>query len=662
MHFILSGAYKDAGAGRPDRQRGVAGPGLGHARVGRPEAFVFSPIPDGSAFPRPDGMTQRYDRMAAVLGIETTFHKLRHYSATELIAAGVDVRTVAGRLGHAGGGTTTLRSYTAWVSEADQRAATGLGTRMPVRPDPSVPVVPEREPAYLRAANELRRRIVDGELRVGGAPPSEKQVAAEFGVAVGTAHRVAASLADPASFRPHLVGIARMEAPERAGDGEGWIGDFERARNSRTQGEVAALLHTTQQHLARWRRAPGRSLLSCVEPRSPSWASSPRSWACRPGRRARWLLRTTPVRRSRPAARSVALDLDEGPQRAEVDGSEPESAATRPLRIAGARFDHYTSAVKCLDRPQLFESRPSYRLLDASLTNQCLGFGLAPYFDKLDVSESLGHELAGVCMADPALLAAPSVAIAGRLPFRDLVADPFDPQRRAVIPAITTLTIRLRRYPAEPSFLLHWRDPAKVATAGGLYDVVPAGEFQPSSVALWDRQNDFDLWRNIVREYSEELLGMPEHDGSRSRPIDYPGWDHVHAFQGRTRHRQNATAKPANPGRQASGEPGFARAPGRGRGATVDRLRRGPVGVTGRAGMGDGDFWPRPACPSLDGGGFSPVRVASRCRARRDALSHAAARPRRTWAASGPVWPPDCTEADTPVDHWAAADVVTPGG
>ena len=40
-------------------------------------------VPDGSAFPRPDGMTQRYDRMAAVLGIETTFHKLRHYSATE---------------------------------------------------------------------------------------------------------------------------------------------------------------------------------------------------------------------------------------------------------------------------------------------------------------------------------------------------------------------------------------------------------------------------------------------------------------------------------------------------------------------------------------------------------------------------------------------------
>lgn len=72
--------------------------------------------------------------------------------------------------------------------------------------------------------------------------------------------------------------------------------------------------------------------------------------------------------------------------------------------------------------------------------------------------------------------------------------------------------------------LLHWRDPAKVATAAGIYDVIPAGEFQPSSVAIWDRRNDFDLWRTIVREYAEELLGEPEHDGTRSRPITYHDW------------------------------------------------------------------------------------------------------------------------------------------
>jgi integrase len=100
-----------------------------------PHAYVFSGASDGSTWPVPDGITQRYERLADRLGINTTFHKLRHYTATELIAAGVDVRTVAGRLGHAGGGTTTLGTYTAWVSDADQRAAASLGSGMPLIPE-----------------------------------------------------------------------------------------------------------------------------------------------------------------------------------------------------------------------------------------------------------------------------------------------------------------------------------------------------------------------------------------------------------------------------------------------------------------------------------------------------------------------------------------------
>jgi integrase len=70
------------------------------------------------------------------LGLTGHLHQLRHYSATELINAGVDVRTVAGRLGHGGGGATTLRVYAAWVAESDQRAATALGSRLQ-RPSPS---------------------------------------------------------------------------------------------------------------------------------------------------------------------------------------------------------------------------------------------------------------------------------------------------------------------------------------------------------------------------------------------------------------------------------------------------------------------------------------------------------------------------------------------
>jgi len=107
------------------------------------------------------------------------------------------------------------------------------------------------------------------------------------------------------------------------------------------------------------------------------------------------------------------------------------------------RFDRYTSAIKHLSPPALFESRPSYRLLDVSLGARRLGFGLAAYFDKLDVSEAVGHELAAGCM-DAGVPSSPA-GLVGRLPFRDLIGDPFDPARRAIIPAISTLTVRPRR-------------------------------------------------------------------------------------------------------------------------------------------------------------------------------------------------------------------------
>ena len=222
--------------------------------------------------------------------------------------------------------------------------------------------------------------------------------------------------------------------------------------------------------------------------------------------------------------RSLRLTLDEQPHPVAIDGCEAQTLPTRPLCAPGQWFDSYTSAIRHLDPPRLFESRPSYRLLGEQLGAGSLHFGLAAYFDKLDVSEALGHELAVACLRRENGFPDSTESLRDALPFRTLIGDPFDLSRRAIIPAVTTLTIRLRRYPAEPSFLLHWRDPAKVATAGGVYDVIPAGEFQPASVALWDRHNDFDLWRNIVREYSEELLGTPEHDGTRSKPIDYQAW------------------------------------------------------------------------------------------------------------------------------------------
>jgi hypothetical protein len=105
------------------------------------------------------------------------------------------------------------------------------------------------------------------------------------------------------------------------------------------------------------------------------------------------------------------------------------------------------------------------------------------------------------------------------LPFRKLVGCPFELERRPLLPSINTLTLRRGRTSA--AFILHWRDPVQVAVAGGMFHVMPAGVFQPSSITPTAQARDFDLWRNVMREFSEEFLGNPDHDGSSGDPIDY---------------------------------------------------------------------------------------------------------------------------------------------
>jgi integrase len=171
------------------------------------DAFIFSLSPDNTTYLIPHSVSQRYDRLAVKLGIDTTLHNLRHYSATELISAGVDVRTVAGRLGHAGGGATTLKVYSAWVAESDQRAATTLFSRMPVRPAPP-PTSAQRALAdpqhpYEVLAVELRSAILAGSYPNGTPLPPTKQIANEHNVSAGTAHRAISLLKD--------WGLARVE-------------------------------------------------------------------------------------------------------------------------------------------------------------------------------------------------------------------------------------------------------------------------------------------------------------------------------------------------------------------------------------------------------------------------------------------------------------------
>jgi transcriptional regulator with XRE-family HTH domain len=210
-----------------------------------------------------------------------------------------------------------------------------------------------------------------------------------------------------------------------------------------------------------------------------------------------------------------------------VNGSEPETDDVRPLIVDGGphvRYQRYSRAMRDLDRPTLFENRLSFRIADVGRGeggSPRLSFSHTTYFDAVDVCETVAHESAAAMMSGP--LSWPA------LPFRRRIGDPFDLARRPVLPSINTLTIRHDRDSA--SFVLHRRSAGSVATAGGVYHVIPAGVFQPSGITPCHHRADFDLWRNIMREFSEELLGNPDHDGSGSVPIDYTADEPFRTFE-----------------------------------------------------------------------------------------------------------------------------------
>jgi hypothetical protein len=248
----------------------------------------------------------------------------------------------------------------------------------------------------------------------------------------------------------------------------------------------------------------------------PSWPVAGTKLLARPG----WLPEA-PV-----PLEQVTLSWTPGRPARVVDGTEPESAGTRPLRDGGGRFGCYAAALGALSRPGIFEDRACYRLLDASAGpgGASLGFGEGRYFEVINVGEAVAHEYAA------AVLAAGDPARPPRLddlPLRALVGDPADLGRRGVMSAVCTLVLRAGPGAgAEPpaSMILHWRDPARVASGGGLYQVAPVGIFQPSHDAEWNQANDFSLWRCIVRELAEELLGADEDHHSDVAPIDYERW------------------------------------------------------------------------------------------------------------------------------------------
>ncbi len=91
------------------------------------DPYILSRKIDGSGPPRPDGYTHGFRSLADKLELpHVHVHSLRHFHATYLVRAGIDLITIAKRLRQADTAMIS-RVYADVLPEADQEAAAALG-------------------------------------------------------------------------------------------------------------------------------------------------------------------------------------------------------------------------------------------------------------------------------------------------------------------------------------------------------------------------------------------------------------------------------------------------------------------------------------------------------------------------------------------------------
>jgi len=119
--------------------------------------YVLSRTADGTGPCLPDGLTSAYGRLASRLGISGHFHELRHFAATTAIASGADVRTVAGRLGHADPGVT-LKVYAHALEQRDREVGALLGQAVLGNKSPDqVGTIRDTKPVPMQTARSVNR-------------------------------------------------------------------------------------------------------------------------------------------------------------------------------------------------------------------------------------------------------------------------------------------------------------------------------------------------------------------------------------------------------------------------------------------------------------------------------------------------------------------------
>jgi len=94
-------------------------------------AFVLSDDPECAQPIRPNKLTDRFTKLRKEVGLpDVRFHDLRHANISQLIGAGIDVRTVSARAGHSSA-RMTLDRYAHALPAGDVAAAAAVGALLP---------------------------------------------------------------------------------------------------------------------------------------------------------------------------------------------------------------------------------------------------------------------------------------------------------------------------------------------------------------------------------------------------------------------------------------------------------------------------------------------------------------------------------------------------
>lgn len=182
-------------------------------------------------------------------------------------------------------------------------------------------------------------------------------------------------------------------------------------------------------------------------------------------------------------------------------------------------------------KPKLFNA-PIYQLVDFKTANGLLTFTCCSntYFEYVNNCEFLLFEFArAIYKQFIANGKSPDVTKlnAKLIPFRKAV-DVFNFTQRCVGIGISTLFIMKDN--GNVTFFKHKRTPGATMEGINTEHVVPAGTFQPREEMPNTKDLDFNIYKNILRELGEELLGREEMEGIKQSHDDITNDEHIKKY------------------------------------------------------------------------------------------------------------------------------------